>query len=780
MSQPDYSHFSLADLFRQETETQVAVLVQGLMGLERNGGDAATLEELMRAAHSLKGAARIVGVNAAVGVAHALEDCFVGMQQGKVALHRRDIDQLLKVTDLLNQIGQTAPEQAEIWEREKQPLLDAAIASVRQISEVSHHRFEAPGMADEGLNLEAASVDDVILPQGKAETAGREGAEREPGVGNAEATTPQRERVLRVTATNLNQLLGLAGEAMVESRWLVPYSDSLLRLKRQQWKLSQTLDGLRETLCDLDEVSRQRLLDAQQLAAQCLQGITQRHEELELFVRSLGSLSNRLYREVLASRMRPFSDGVQGLPRLVRDLAKVFNKEARLEVQGADTKVDREVLEKLEISLTHLIQNALDHGLEEREERAANGKKMEGVISLEARHVAGGLSITVQDDGRGIPLDELRRAILSRKLASEEIVAQLDVEELMEFLFLPGFSLKTMVTEISGRGVGLDIVQEMVREMGGRLRVSSEEGRGTRFQMQLPLTVSIKRALLVEVAGEPYAFPLGRVGRAIRVAHEEIQMLEGREHVALGNERVGLVPAAQLFGKQTTAMDQKDVSIVILGDRSQRFGVAVDRFLGEQQLVVQPLDPRLGKIKDISAGALMPDGTPVLIIDVDDLLRSIELLITGGSLRRVQAGAVQTRRRRKRVLVVDDSLTVRELERKLLNDAGYEVRVAVDGMDGWNAVRSEAFDLVLTDIDMPRLDGIELVRLIKNDARLRELPVMIVSYKDRSEDRYRGMEAGADYYLTKGSFHDETLLNAVSDLIGRYEEESMETSQTKE
>ena len=207
--------------------------------------------------------------------------------------------------------------------------------------------------------------------------------------------------------------------------------------------------------------------------------------------------------------------------------------------------------------------------------------------------------------------------------------------------------------------------------------------------------------------------------------------------------------------------------VVVLGDRSGRYGLVVDRFLGERELVVQPLDARLGKVKDISAAALMEDGSPVLIVDVDDMVRSIEKLISSGELASVQGtGMAAEAKKKKRVLAVDDSLTVRELERKLLTSHGYLADVAVDGMDGWNAVRTGVYDLVITDVDMPRMDGIELAKLIKKDAHFKSLPVMIVSYKDREEDRLRGLEAGADYYLTKGSFHDETLLQAVLDLIG--------------
>jgi len=209
----------------------------------------------------------------------------------------------------------------------------------------------------------------------------------------------------------------------------------------------------------------------------------------------------------------------------------------------------------------------------------------------------------------------------------------------------------------------------------------------------------------------------------------------------------------------------------VLGDHTARYGLVVDRFLGERELVVQPLDPRLGKVKDISAAALMEDGSPVLIVDVDDMMRSIEKLISSGIPlcgTRVPPDLALAAKptKRKRILAVDDSLTVRELERKLLTSRGYLADVAVDGMDGWNAVRTGVYDLVITDVDMPRMDGIEFATLIKRDPHLKSLPVMIVSYKDREADRLRGLEAGADYYLTKGSFQDETLLQAVADLIG--------------
>lgn len=243
-------------------------------------------------------------------------------------------------------------------------------------------------------------------------------------------------------------------------------------------------------------------------------------------------------------------------------------------------------------------------------------------------------------------------------------------------------------------------------------------------------------------------------------------MLEGQQHFRFDGRRVGLVTAHQLLGATAASDAREQIPVVVIGNGHETYGIAVDRFLGECMLVVQPLDARLGKVKDIAAAAVMENGEPALIIDVEDLLRSVSKLVRGGQLERIRSVQKEAAPQRKHVLVVDDSLTVRELERKLLDKQGYAVTVAVDGMDGWNALRGAAFDLVVTDVDMPRMDGIELVTLIKRDAVLKTLPVMIVSYKDRDEDRRRGLDAGADYYLAKSSFHDDALIDAVRDLIG--------------
>jgi two-component system sensor histidine kinase and response regulator WspE len=327
--------------------------------------------------------------------------------------------------------------------------------------------------------------------------------------------------------------------------------------------------------------------------------------------------------------------------------------------------------------------------------------------------------------------------------------------------------MRDTVTEISGRGVGLDVVQNMVKGVRGNIRIANQPGRGMRFQLQLPLTLSVLRTLLFEVGDEPYAIPLSQISRTLKLPKQKVEVLEGRHYFSLDGQQIGLLTAHQVLDCGAPRNLDGELPVIVMGDRAARYGLVVDRFLGERELVVQKLDPRLGKIRDISAGSLMEDGSPVLIVDVEDMLCTIEKLVSSGRLHQVRTEPGQIAARTgKRILIVDDSLTVRQLQCKLLAAHGYHAEVAVDGMDGWNAIQSGGYDLVITDVDMPRVDGIELATLIKRDPRFASVPVVIVSYKDREEDRLRGLEAGADYYLTKGGFHDRTLLQAVVDLIG--------------
>ena len=756
---------SLLELFSLEAEAQTQVLNEGLLALERNPTQADQLEACMRAAHSLKGAARIVGVDAGVSVSHVMEDCLVSAQEGRLYLQREHIDALLQGTDLLMRIatpGNTVtPQDIEAYVAHMNELLDPSALDAR----VAPPEFDVSQL----LLMPAPAVpgpapEPVVEPQFEVPAEAAAEPARRP-----QRLTESGERVLRVTAQRLNSLLDLSSKSLVETQRLKPFLVTLQRLKRMQSTNLRAMDTLNEHLkvSGISHEAEQALIDARQMLAESQHLLSEQTAELDEFCWQAGQRAQLLYDTALACRMRPFADVLVGQERMVRDLGRALGKQIRLEIEGEKTQVDRDVLEKLEAPLIHLLRNAVDHGIETPEQRLLAGKPAEGLIRLRISHQAGLLVLELSDDGAGVDLDRLRRTIVERQLSTEETVAQLSEEELLTFLFLPGFSLRDTVTEVSGRGVGLDAVQHMVRLLRGAIVLEHTPQHGSRFHLEVPLTLSVVRSLVVEVADEAYAFPLAHIERMRDLQPEDIVQLEGRQHFWHEGRHVGLVAASQLLQRQPGQSDDETLKVVVIRERDAVYGVAVERFIGERTLVVLPLDPRLGKVQDISAGALLDDGSPVLIVDVEDMLRSVDKLLNTGRLERIDRRNRHTAElTRKRILVVDDSLTVRELQRKLLINRGYEVAVAVDGMDGWNALRAEHFDLLITDIDMPRMDGIELVTLLRRDNRLQSMPVMVVSYKDREEDRRRGLDAGADYYLAKASFHDDALLDAVVELIG--------------
>ncbi len=768
----DLSGFSLIELFRMEAESHTATLSAGLLALEGAAADSKTIEPLMRAAHSLKGAARVVGLDPAVRIAHALEDCLVAAQKGKLTLTTGDVDVMLMGVDLLVQIAAQSEAELEAWQANHAPKIEMLVTDLDALREGRREppapptRLPAPAPP---TPLPEPVEPPVVVQPDSAPAA--------PLPAPLPAARDQ-DRVVRVSADSLTRLMGLAAESVVQTHRLRPLIAGLLRIKAKQAELQSTLERLDHRLsahaAAMSVAERELLAEAKARAGEASGSLTESIDAFEDFTRADEDLSSRLQHEVLASRLRPLADGVKGFPRLVRDLARELGKQAKLEIIGETTGVDRDILDRLEAPLNHLIRNALDHGLENPEDRIQAGKSPVGKIQLEARHRAGMLQIVLSDDGKGVNVERLRAKVIERGLTTATIAARLDEAELLEFLFLPGFSTKEQVTEVSGRGVGLDVVASMAHSVKGTIRVATRLGKGTRFILQLPITVSVSRALLVEIAGEPYAFPLNRIDRIFLLARGDIRELEGKPHAMVDGAPVGLVEATLVLdlAREETREPDELLPVVVASDRGHRFGVIVDRFLGERDLRVSPLDPRLGKTPNLSSTSVLENGWPTLVIDVEDLIRSIDNLLSGrriGKLTEAPRGHVSARGPR-RILVVDDSVTVRELERQLLEHHGYRVDTAIDGVDGWNAVRAAHYDLVVTDVDMPRMDGIQLVRHIKDDARLRSIPVVVVSYKDREEDRIRGLDAGANAYLTKSSFHDQTFLTAVADLIGEARE----------
>ena len=546
---------SLLELFSLEADAQTQVLSAGLLALERNPTQADQLEACMRAAHSLKGAARIVGVDAGVSVAHVMEDCLVSAQEGRLYLQPEHIDALLQGTDLLMRIAtpgnSVGPLDIQAYVALMERLLDPAQPPATPAPKAEPEPAPAP-------IVEALPQEPEVAPPVSSEPPRQNKRITEGG-----------ERVLRVTAERLNSLLDLSSKSLVETQRLKPHLASMQRLKRIQsnsLRALDTLDGHLKHL-DLNLETQEALADTRRLLSEAQALLADKNAELDEYAWQAGQRAQVLYDTALACRMRPFADVLAGQVRMVRDLGRSLGKQVRLEIEGEKTQVDRDVLEKLEAPLTHLLRNAVDHGIETPEQRLLAGKPAEGLIRLRASHQAGLLVLELSDDGNGVDLERLRGTIVERNLSPVETALRLSEEELLTFLFLPGFSLRDKVTEVSGRGVGLDAVQHMVRQLRGAVVLEQTAGQGSRFHLEVPLTLSVVRSLVVDVGEEAYAFPLAHIERMCDLAPDDIVQLEGRQHFWHEGRHVGLVAASQLLQRPPGQSPSQTLKVVVIRER---------------------------------------------------------------------------------------------------------------------------------------------------------------------------------------------------------------------
>ena len=755
----------LVAIFASEVEIGAPRLSELVLALEEGSDPTVDGEEAMRLTHSLKGAARIVGLAPMVGLLHAAEDTLSAVAKGR-PMGGDETRLLLELVDLLTALGKGPKGGPAAWVTAQRERIAGLATALRELAGAASLAprpaapVTAPSARETRADTEAGALAKGPSPASPATLETRADTEMGTALGDT--------RAQRVSSESLGRLLALAGESVVEARRLGASQRVSFVVERAQRRVeARAAELLRKARAtgdvELITLAQEAYDDLQTASSAAQQALATTAEGL----RRLLDVGEQLYIESLRVRQRPFAQIVPALRRQVRDAARSLGRSARLELTGTATLVDADVLATLEPLLVHLLTNALDHGLETEDDRAAAGKPREGSVSLALRPERGRLELTVADDGRGVDLERLREAVLAKGLAPANVVSGLGAEELLEFLFLPGFSTAGRVSVHSGRGVGLDAVRTEMKRLGGRVGITTELGKGTRFTLSLPVTRVVVRALLFRVAGEAFALPLARTGRVARVAVGEIRNAEGRDYVELDGKNVGLVRADDLLeiGKQSAIGEE--LTLVLLGEEGAQHGLVVDPELAEDDLLVRPLDARLSRVPDVAACAVLADGSPTLLLDADDLVRSIEKATKGHVRGRMQVrSGSATIKPPKRVLVVDDSITVREVERQLLSSRGYLVDVAVDGLDGWTALQARTYDALVVDVDMPRLDGLELTARIRRDPGLAKLPIVIVSYKERPEDRARGMAAGADQYLAKSSFHDNQLVDAVRGLIG--------------
>jgi len=707
----DLSDFSMLDIFRMELDNQVAIINEKLLTLEHERTSADVLEALMRAAHSIKGAARMVGVNGIVRISHLMEDCFVSLQSSDAELSGSDTDILLSAVDLIQKILKSDDDAIVCWELANEDALteiETALASI---------------------NGETSTTNINSLEGDKKEEEVHESLQSRTEQYSAENLT-----TIRISVNRLDQVLSLASKSLVETHQLNALMPSFWQVRHNQQLIISKLNNLQEqlTLNSNPLNARDELKDIISASNNLRHEFSECVEKLDIIDRRASVISDHLHREIIASRMRPIADIVNVLPRVVRDIGRKLDKNVRLKMTGLSTLVDRNVLEKIDIPIKHIIQNAIDHGVESSRERVKNGKEEVATISLSVNMSAGMLFIIIEDDGTGINFDILKERIISKGLATIQELECLDSMALIDYLFYPGFSTRTVVSEISGRGVGLDLVKDAVTALNGSVHATSEMGYGTCFQLILPLTVSVIRSQLVIINGESYAFPSSSIEHVYYVNTEELIKGDENYFYIADDKKIPLINANTVFHGVLPYMLPEQVIVLVIENLGEFIGVIVEKVDGEHELSIHKLSEKTGKIPGISSAAILNSGALTLIIDIEEYFQLIKNIFSESrfvALSETEGLGVCDI---LRVLIVDDSTTVREAEKQVLLNMHYQVTTAGNGEEALALLHSSKFDLIVTDVDMPVMNGLRLVNELRYQEESKDIPVVIVSNRDKS------------------------------------------------
>jgi two-component system chemotaxis sensor kinase CheA len=465
--------------------------------------------------------------------------------------------------------------------------------------------------------------------------------------------------------------------------------------------------------------------------------------------------------------MLPFSATLQILPKFVRDLSRDQGKEAELVVQGGEIEVDRRILEELRDPLLHLVRNCVDHGIETREQRQRRSKPPRATIALTiTRKSEGEIEVLITDDGAGIDTEKVGKAALKLGIVSPDDAASRDQLALLPLVFESGVSTSPIITEISGRGLGLAIVREKVERLGGVTSVETRPGAGTTFRVVVPLTLATLRGVHVRVADHRFVIPTTYVEQVARLKKEEIKTVENRETIRWNGHVVALArltDVLELPRKKSIDAASDIVPVVLLASANRRIAFLVDEILDEQEVLVKPLGKQLSRVRNVAGATVLGNGKAVPILDVSDLLTSAAKAATAPSV--AEMGSEPLTAERQSILVAEDSITARTLLKNILESAGYGVATAVDGVDAYTLLKTERFDIVVSDVDMPRMSGFDLTAKIRADKALSELPVVLVTALESREHRERGIDVGANAYIVKSSFDQSNLLEVIRKLL---------------
>lgn len=730
----------LLELFRRETEPQLARVIQRLLELEQAPANREAVRDLMRVLHSLKGAARVVGLSAIVSLCHAMEECLARVMAGRLTVTPSLVDVLMHAADRIQVLAREA-------------------TCLRPDGVGAESLAGCPVWAE---LQRLAAPDAAVGPAASTQAQTPRPAAVKPGDSAGHTTEPSVHAsgsalcsvAGRAEQAQLDRLLRLASQIFADARWLGPFLGRMRELRLRHLRAGALLDGLDHQLAWSSGGAN---------AAELLQGFREEWRtcgrELDSCAELLGAYeqrcaqwSHRLYLAVLEARVRPFAEATRRLPRLVRDLARAGGKDVTLVVSGGEVRVDRAVLERVEELLLHLVRNAVDHGCEPPQERVRAGKPPRAIVRVEAELRPHELCVRVADDGRGVDTVALRRRLIESGQLTPEQAASLPAAQLLHFLFQPGLTLKPAVTADSGRGVGLDVVHQTIREMRGDVEVNTTPGGGTTFVLHLPLTLSVIRAVVVETAGELYAFPLPQVRRLMRLHRLEQLSSAGCALLQFNGETVPVVSLQEVLGLGRGWVGPPPWWLVVAGEGPEACAWQVDHCLGEQELTLQALDPLLQGLPGVTGAAVLEDGRPVLVLSTSglrDLWMGRQALreAIGQALTAGPAATPLETPADRRVLVVDGSPVERDRIRSALTARGYETDEARDGWEAWRAVRTRSYAMVLAATALPGMDGLELTRRLRRDPRWFRIPVLLMNRRMDPGTNALCYEAGANACL---------------------------------
>ena len=728
----------LRRLFKDESAEHLARLDDNLLRLEKTPTDAALLEEAFRESHSLKGAARMLGLTRIEATAHDLESILNAARKGGAPL----------TPEMMAHMNVAL---ADLHLRVREALADGPVPSAPAPPPTAPAPETAVTEAQPSASMAAAP------PGPAASTALQAAPPATPGAVPTAVGAPFRIETVRVETRKLDDLLTQVGELSVIQG-------------RAQHRLG-LMDALLEHWAALVRNRRNRAAADHPLqppaegeaAAQFANLLKEGRDAFFDDNARLESTVNLLVDQVHNIRLVPLSTVFALFPRMVRDLAKDQGKEVELVVEGGDINEDKHILEELKDPLMHLIRNAIDHGIEPPAERERLGKPRCGTLRLSAVRENANVLLVVQDDGRGLDLEAVRQAARKRGLDNEAALVDMNPTQLQQLIFLPGFSTSIFVTELSGRGVGLDVVRVNVERMKGDISLESAPGQGLKVQLRLPLSLTTTRLLLASVGNRLYGLPVEFVHTSRRVREADIFTLEGHCAVLLGDTPVIAARLASLLelpaGKP--AAGPETLACIVLQVGGEWLGLLADELLGEEEVVPKPLSAPLRRVRNVSALAILGSGDICAVLNPADLLRSARKMgVPLGEQHETQREAP-----RPAVLLAEDSALIRAMEKRILEDGGYEVVAAVDGLEALNILNSRVFAAVVSDIVMPNMDGLTLTARIRSDPRNKELPVILVTSLATDEDKRRGLEVGASAYIPKPSFDQRVLLDTLKRLV---------------